>query len=478
MVISEVIYLSPYHFQARVNRYRCLGLILLIGILFSLRKNGYSTKSSYHEASTLNIYIMHNIIVRKRTYTSEQTVFQSWSKDVLTQITPSLRQNCSRLVHGDAVELERVQQLLSGLSTFYIDESLSNCNDIKREFSNNFYVSEKEKVFPIAYVLLVHTNIYQVLRFLKTIYRSHNLYCIHPDLSSGSNFTKQIHLLSHCLPNVFIPSAIHDVQYRKPGTIFEAQMSCFRELEDHPYTKWQYVINLCGRELPLKTNRFIIESLEKLDEVSVMNTFPSRIDNSTVKFIFFKAFSTTPPYYSAQYLEEYSLLKTLGFKIYKSLTYNALSWAFVTHFLHDQSAQLLGDWLIKNCRTPEEFFYSMVYMKPGTPGGYNEKTSFQFQPLHVSMIIWKHDISSHNYEPGETCQGTAVHQVCILNSAELPHIYQAMSRNVLFFNKYYMEEDHVVAECVEEELIRMNKQEYVQDYEMASSHTEGAQRIV
>ena len=252
-------------------------------------------------------------------------------------------------------------------------------------------------------------------------------------------------------------------------------MSCFRELEDHPYTKWQYVINLCGRELPLKTNRFITESL---NGVSVINNFPSRINNYTVKHLFLKAFSRTPPFYSAQYLEEYSLLKTLGFKIYKSMTYNALSRAFVTHFLHNQSAQLLGDWLIKNCRTPEEFFYSMVYMKPGTPGGYNEKTSLLFQPLHVSMVILKHDISSHDYRPGETCQGTAVHQVCILNSAELPHIYQAMSRNVLFFNKYYMEEDHVVAECVEEELIRMNKQEYAQDHEMASSHTEGVQQIV
>ena len=73
--------------------------------------------------------------------------------------------------------------------------------------------------------------------------------------------------------------------------------------------------------------------------------------------------------------------------------------------------------------------------------------------------------SSPYYVPDEQCASNyTVHQVCILTSAHLPQIKQVMKFNILFFNKYFMEDDHVVMDCVEEILVRNNKQEYTRDY--------------
>ena len=212
--------------------------------------------------------------------------FKSWTKGVVTEITPSLRYtNCTKLMNGDAMELEEVNQILSENITFYINSNFSNCAEISRELYDNFYISESESNFPIAYALVVHTNAQQTLRFLKAIYRPQNLYCIHPDPRSGPNFTEIFRHIAHCIPNVFLPSELHKVDYYKPHTIFEAQMSCFKDLEAHPH-KWRYVINLCSRELPLKTNHHIIECLRNMNGTSVLSPYP--IDTFTLKDTFTK----------------------------------------------------------------------------------------------------------------------------------------------------------------------------------------------
>jgi len=38
------------------------------------------------------------------------------------------------------------------------------------EYINNFYISPEEESFPLAYILVVYTNVRQVLRLLKVIY--------------------------------------------------------------------------------------------------------------------------------------------------------------------------------------------------------------------------------------------------------------------------------------------------------------------
>ena len=388
---------------------------------------------------------------------------------MITRMVPSLGQNCSQLMAGNSTEMKHVTQFLNQTKSHMVFANLSNCTQTLHEFYDNYYVSQTERSFPIAFSLVVHTNAQQILRFLKAIYRPQNLYCIHPDLNAGEDFLRTFKLVSKCLPNVFMPSVMKKVDYSSTKTILEAQMSCFRDLEAQRYKKsrkWRYVLNLCGRELPLKTNRFIVEALSRLNGASILKA--NHIDDYTLRTRFaevrykvgkrFPSINRTTEFVerNEEFLQKYSI------KLYKSMTYNALSFEFVQFLLHNNTAQLLTRWMLQNCSTPEEHLYATAYMIPGA--GWFDRNKSQGFPL-ISKSFWKHYKSSHYYSKGESCSGRSVHQVCILNSADLPSIRRYMDRNIWFLNKYFMEDDHIVIDCVEESLISANKQEFHGDYQ-------------
>ena len=392
-----------------------------------------------------------NVTIAMTVFASHVAEYRSWAKGVITQISPLVQHNCSKLMAGDEAELKKVSKIRSAKKQTLENFNLSSCRHIREEFYNNFYVSEVERMFPIAFTLVVHKNAQQTVRFLKAIYRPHNLYCIHPDPNSGEDFREVFKLLSQCLGNVFLPAHIHNVTYDTQSTIFEAQLSCLRELEKRP-SKWYYVINLCSRELPLKTNRFIVESLRALNGTSIVRPHP--VDKHTLLERFPKMNITSSE-------------QGPNFKFYKSLAYNALSYALVQFILRNSTIQELLQWMSENVRIPEEHFYATVYMMPETPGGfYSLKSSYRRNDLPLVLkVIWKHVRSSPYYKPDEQCASKYhLHEICILTSADLPQIKRVMEWNVWFFNKYFMEDDHVVMDCVEEVLVRNNKQEFTRDY--------------
>ena len=66
----------------------------------------------------------------------------------------------------------------------------------------------------------------------------------------------------------------------------------------------------------------------------------------------------------------------------------------------------------------------------------------------------------------ESCEGRMVHFICILGVGDLDQIFHwGVDRRtpVFFFNKYFMEEDHVVMDCMEERLIQQNMKEHAKD---------------
>ena len=393
---------------------------------------------------------------------------RTWARGFITEMTPKIGQNCSKLMEGDKGELKNTTKLLK-VHDFNILLNHSSCDAIVEEFSDNFYISETEEKFPIAYVLVVHTSAQQVIRLLKTIYRPHNRYCIHPDPTSKIlNFTERFKQLEACLPNVFVTSRVVKVEYNHPKTILLAQMSCYRDLIAMPdHMDWRYVINVCGRELPLKTNRHIVEDLIHLNGTNIIS--PQPIDQYTLRKCFTSAVkrvrenttcvgdSNRVSVATAEKCETF--LHKNNFTLYKSMTYNAYSQKFVRYFVDDPLMKSLRNWLVDNCRRPEEHFYAMASMMTQAPGGRLRRNT----PI-VSKAIWYHSKSSPHHVPGEACHGNVVHSVCILNSAELPRIgKEALESNVWFLNKYYMEQDHVVMDCVEEILIKGNRLEYEQD---------------
>ena len=393
--------------------------------------------------------------------------FQSWTNGVVTQLHPAIEKNCQKLMAGDKAEVAHVTNAMSKWRSHYSYEDflmkMSDCCQIQEEFHNSFYVSAEEKNFPIAYILVVYTNPRQIIRFLKAVYRPQNVYCIHPDLRSGKGFREVFHLLSKCLKNVFVASHINKVHYAR-STIFDAQLSCFQDLDKYPPDKWHYVINLSGRELPLKTNREIVEYLRAMKSRSIVWPYP--VDNYTLHERFYMKQTNESTYSEIDSGQPLYMNETLGkppfdIELHKSSAYNALSRAFVHFFLHNETVQTFMQW-IKHAWVPEEHFYASVYMMPGSPGGHSSLHPIQSQAL-VSKVIWKHNQHSPYYSPSESCAGRSVHQICILTSAELPRVKDALKRNVWFFNKYLMEDDHVIMDCVEEVLVRKNIEELYRD---------------
>ena len=125
--------------------------------------------------------------------------------------------------------------------------------------------------------------------------------------------------------------------------------------------------------------------------------------------------------------------------------------------------QLRAHQYIKDSRNSTLIMSLPLLPLTGVPGGYKKEVE-SIIPYIVSAI-WLHEV---DWEPH--CSGWYLHWICIVSSGDLhrlktfmntsadPHTYGA-----LFHNKYFMERDHTVMDCIEEELISRNKLEYERD---------------
>ena len=390
---------------------------------------------------------------------SMECSFLSWEKGVVTRVDTPMTLDCQKLAENSTAEIERVD-LMSQLESWKREKSWErfafkfkrgSCAQIRREFSNLFYVSQVEREFPIAYILVVYSNAAQILRFLKSIYRPHNLYCIHPDARQGTEFSDYFKAVAKCIDNVFVVSKPVKVYYGH-SSILDAQLNCMQDLMEHP-TNWKYVINLSGKELPLKTNREIVESLVKLNGFSAVNL------REMTQFIWKDRFE-----YECYVSRSGKLLWNSnhlpdppeGINIKKSVTYLAASRAFI-HFLLNDPLSLEFHKFLSKVRSAEEHYYASLYVLPQAKGGKPPKS--EKEVLMVNEAMWTPPMTNC---PG----GHVVHHVCILTAADMHLVERYRTRQHipdLFFNKYFLELDPTPMDCMEEQLVRTNMEEYLRD---------------
>ena len=97
------------------------------------------------------------------------------------------------------------------------------------------------------------------------------------------------------------------------------------------------------------------------------------------------------------------------------------------------------------------------------PGGYKKEVE-SIVP-HIISAIWLPEVG---WEP--KCSGWYLHWLCIVSSGDLHRLRKFMNTSAdphtdgaMFHNKYFMERDHTVMDCIEEELVSRNKLEYEKD---------------
>ena len=114
-----------------------------------------------------------------------------------------------------------------------------------------------------------------------------------------------------------------------------------------------------------------------------------------------------------------------------------------------------------------QLYCSCYTLHAGVPGGYNAK----LRPLvpEVTTYLWV-TTPEQKREPYKYCRsGYIIHGICIMTSADLYTVSRNLKVNPnhltgpILHNKYFMERDHTVMDCIEEQLVIRNWLEFKSD---------------
>uniref|UniRef100_A0A0K0FQW3 Glycosyltransferase family 17 n=1 Tax=Strongyloides venezuelensis TaxID=75913 RepID=A0A0K0FQW3_STRVS len=166
--------------------------------------------------------------------------------------------DCKKLIKGDTEYIDKVKKkrLVYKYNSLPMD-----CKSIyKRGFNKNKTLSNIEKKYSLAFASNVYKN-YEVIELkLLSIYSPNNHYCYMVDSKSPQLYHQMI-LLGKCLPNVYVPR----IQYQMKSNGENTSISHFQCMKRLLKTNFDYVFLLQNDEMPLKTNRELIEILETMD---------------------------------------------------------------------------------------------------------------------------------------------------------------------------------------------------------------------
>ncbi|CAL8085950.1 unnamed protein product [Calicophoron daubneyi] len=203
---------------------------------------------------------------------------------------------------------------------FQHEPSTNQCQNIfsLTPITTYYRVQPEEADFPLAFNILVFTDLERAVRLLRAIYRPQNSYCIHVDKKSTKEYVRTLKIAATCFGNnVFLvpDSERRDVRWGEIS-ILEAELICFKVLMKSG-RNWKYLINLTGQEFPLRTNWELVVALKALNGSNlVAATYKRR-----------NMWRVPPPKYS-----------DLKVTYYKGSVHVAVRREFVNFTLYDQRA--------------------------------------------------------------------------------------------------------------------------------------------
>ena len=133
---------------------------------------------------------------------------------------------------------------------YYIKET-KDCDNFRS--TRGYYSTpgtEAELNFPLAYSIIMYSEVDRAERLLRAIYQPQNFYCVHVDKKAEEEVTSAMTGIGNCFKNVFVlpdPVSVKWGQF----SVLEAELKCMKVLAKY---SWKYFINLTGQEFPLKTN--------------------------------------------------------------------------------------------------------------------------------------------------------------------------------------------------------------------------------
>jgi hypothetical protein len=309
---------------------------------------------------TFVVVMLYIIATKSNKFDSEQ--IERFKNRIMR---PKYSVSCKMLFLGHVEEKDRTRKLLNSLKSEKSSIDLlpdsnfvfrkSKC-DLFREIRgyDNHKTVPFEHEFPLAFIILVDNNVEQFERFLRTVYRAHNVYCIHVDNKGRAKTKLAIESIVDCFDNVFITTKTEIVYYAH-FSLLKAQLNCMGDLlnmnelmhvtkhtrlHSKKVVDWKYVLNAASTFLPLKTNLELVRILSVYNgssDVNIMNDsrFLFRHKTRFAYDIFRKENidlgipKSAPPF---------------DFKIMKGSNYIAASKSFVDYVINSESGKDLTEW--------------------------------------------------------------------------------------------------------------------------------------
>nr|XP_039252580.1 N-acetyllactosaminide beta-1,6-N-acetylglucosaminyl-transferase-like isoform X2 [Styela clava] len=361
---------------------------------------------------------------------------------------------CRIILNGDLNGIKKLRE--NNLTTFpwsdvtsddEIIKRAADCTELKKIYrfppfvDSDFTVTEEELEFPIAYSVLMHENIEQLLLLLSAIYREHNIHCIHLDAKASPETYKTLEAVTRCFPNVFLSTQRQRVIYAAASRLL-ADIACMRDLLAVPQTMydWKYLINLCSQDFPMRTNKEIVQQLkvfrghnsiggysELNSQVKPRTQFIYKIVNETEgetmteKIIQTKEKHPPPPF-------NMTVMKNLAYNLY---TREFLQWALID----GEVGPALLEWSL-DTYSPDEHFWIMLHHYPEAPGGSSLLGGYQL----ARMIKWSFN------KPVNACHGEWRHYICVYGAEDIFELTK--DRREFFINKLDARMDSTGTECM------------------------------
>lgn len=358
---------------------------------------------------------------------------------------------CMAVAQGDAQGSEReLKRLLAartkheGLSEeFYLNATRDCPSFVERRGFITEPLSAEERDFPIAYSMVIHDQVEMFERLLRAVYAPQNAYCVHVDHKSPHKFRSAVEAIASCFPNVFIASKLEAVVYASWSRV-QADLNCMQDLLGSP-VRWRYLLNTCGTDFPIKTNREMVRTLKLLNGRNSMETErPSELKKGRWKY-----HHEVPPGGGA--LVRTGRVKSpppISSPMFSGNAYFVVSREFVAHLLSDREARALLDWA-QDTFSPDEHLWATLQRMPAVPGSLPANAKFDTSDMQAVARAVKWGYLAGDVRAGapyEPCTGTYRRSVCVFGAGDIPWL---LSQQHLLANKFDPQVDDVAIRCLE-----------------------------
>ncbi|XP_067835740.1 beta-1,3-galactosyl-O-glycosyl-glycoprotein beta-1,6-N-acetylglucosaminyltransferase 3-like, partial [Heptranchias perlo] len=369
------------------------------------------------------------------------------------------RKTVKQIISGDPESLEKA--LINSITiankqkVFTEIDYLTMTRDcdsfVKKRKYITFSLSAEKSDFPLAYSMVIHEKIEMFERLLRSIYAPQNVYCVHVERKSPKPFHSAIQAIASCFRNVFIVSKLETVTYASWSRV-QADLNCMEELL-RSSVPWRYLINVCGQDFPMKTNREMVNTLTAMNGSNVIESDPQPeykqekwpASCPSIRWKFHYDFGGTVVITD----REKSLPPPIHSPMFVGAAYILVTREFVSNLFVNSVIQAFLKWS-EDTNSPDEHIWATLQRMPEVPG------SIPYTPGHrrgnprvitgtVKCSFEAGDVAKGAFYP--QCTGRFRHQLCIYGPGDLHWIVR---QKHLFANKLDSDVDNTAVECMGE----------------------------